>query len=122
MKSEELYPNVVFSKRVKQSADILVVGGTGFIGRTLVVKLQQQSRKVRVLCRSVESVTNLPQEVGLAFGNVKNIDSFNVALKGISEVYYCAAAMAGDWAEFYESTVVGTNNLLESLKSSKLAY
>lgn len=123
--SEPVDPTEKYAKRIRQAADILVVGGTGFIGRALVDKLQQQGHKIRVLCRSVASVPNLPVNVGLSFGDVRNKDSLSRSLDGVNQVYYCAAAMAGDWAEFYESTVGGTKNLLETLENSnvvKLIY
>lgn len=111
-------PAGIYSERVSASADCLVIGGTGFIGRTLVESLCAKGESVRVFCRSAGSVERLPAETSLAFGDVRDPASLARALSGIKTVYHCAAAMSGDWAEFYESTVLGTQNLLECVVGS----
>jgi nucleoside-diphosphate-sugar epimerase len=114
-----------YKGRLQKSADILVTGGTGFIGRALLNELVNKGKRVRALCRQNNSIEALPNEVALNFGDMRNRESIRSALQGIKIVYHCAAAMKGDWADFYETTVLGTQNLLNELDNGsveKLIY
>lgn len=106
--------------RVPHQAECLVLGGTGFIGKYVVKRLLDSGNSVRVLCRQTSSTATLPNDVDVVYGDLKDIDSIKTALVGVKTVIHCAAAMSGDWAEFYESTVQGTNNILSSIESSQV--
>ncbi len=103
-----------------QPAEFLVLGGTGFIGRKIVKGLIDSGKTVRVFCRKSSNVKSLPKSVDLAYGDMKNAASILAALSGVKTIIHCAAAMSGDWAEYYESTVQGTGNLLEAIKNSQV--
>lgn len=102
------------------AADFLVIGGTGFIGRRIVDQLVAENKSTRAFCRSSRSSDCLPRSVGRAFGDLRDQGSIVAALAGVRTVIHCAAAMSGDWAEFHESTVFGTENLLKSLVGSSV--
>jgi predicted dehydrogenase len=104
--------------RLAHPADFLVFGGTGFIGRRIVDALLNLGKSVRVFCRQTSNVSLLPNVADISYGDVKDSASVIMALSGIKTVIHCAAAMSGDWAEFYESTVQGTNNLLAAMENS----
>ena len=111
--------------RIDRNADTLVTGGTGFIGSYLVKELAAREQKVRIIARSPRSASRLPAEVAMKFGDIKDPTKVDESLKGVQTVYHCAAAMHGDWADFYSNTVEGTRNLLDSIARSnvkKLIY
>jgi 2-alkyl-3-oxoalkanoate reductase len=120
------YPNakktnegrVLQEERIAIGAEYLVTGGTGFIGKALVERLVQEGKRVRVLCRRNSRIEELPANIEVCIGDVRDISSLNIAVKGIKIVYHCAAAMNGDWAEFYESTVLGTKNLIKVIREN----
>lgn len=116
---EQLPDQLDLSER-RNDADTLVLGGTGFIGSYVIDSLLKKGSKVRALCRPTSNVGRLPETVGVAYGDMKDTKSLPSSLDGISTVVHCAAAMSGDWAEFYESTVQGTKNLLSSLEESRV--
>ena len=118
--SQQHEGDAICSDRFRGPADHLVTGGTGFIGSELVKKLISSGKKVRVLCRPSHAPESISKEAVLAFGDMKDKASLKAALNGIKTVFHCASAMSGDWAEFYESTVLGTSNLLEAMKESSV--
>jgi 2-alkyl-3-oxoalkanoate reductase len=117
-KEENKKENPKIKNMIQEPADCLITGGTGFIGSAIVRQLINSGKKVRILCRSSAAIESIPEGVSLAFGDMKDKASLVDALDGINTVFHCASAMSGDWAEFYESTVLGTNNLLEAMDES----
>jgi predicted dehydrogenase/nucleoside-diphosphate-sugar epimerase len=109
-----------FKSRLCKDADYLVTGGTGFIGQRLVERLISNGKTVRVLCRGTGQVELLPHQTAIALGDMRNQGSVLKALAGVHTVYHCAAAMAGDYADFYESNVLGTANLLQAIRHSNV--
>ena len=95
--------------------NVLVTGGTGFIGQHLVKRLVLEGQAVRVLCRSTSNIDALPTEgVELAFGDLSDLKSVRQTMKGINVIYHLAAVMSGEWADHYYGTVIGTQNVLKS--------
>jgi len=107
-------------QRPNSIADILVTGATGFIGSYLVDELIKREQNVKVLARSPRSASRLPGTVNVHLGDIKDPAVIGTALKQTQTVFHCAAAMHGDWAEFYSNTVDGTKNLLSSLEKSNV--
>lgn len=112
--------NKEFQARLEQSATTLVTGGTGFIGGQLVNDLVADGQKPRVLCRSISSVVDLPDNSAIHLGDLRSKSALAEAMRGIETVYHCAAAMTGDWTEFYSSTVEATENLLAAASEAKV--
>jgi predicted dehydrogenase/nucleoside-diphosphate-sugar epimerase len=107
-----------YRDRLSLNAEFLVTGGTGFIGKSLVHQLVSKDKTVRVLCRQNSRLKDLPSNTGLCFGDMRDKSSLQHAVRGVKTIYHCAAAMGGDWAEYYETTVLGTQNLLEIFRES----
>lgn len=94
--------------------EILVTGGTGFLGSHLVNRLVQQGRSVRVLARKMNRLEHLPPAgVEVVYGDLRDRESLRRALQGIKIVVHAGAAMAGSWEEYEETTIRGTQHLLE---------
>jgi predicted dehydrogenase/nucleoside-diphosphate-sugar epimerase len=107
------------TNRLTQTADVLVTGASGFIGSTLIHELAKQKIHTRGLCRSLQSAKKLPENAAICLGNMNDSNALIAAMSGVKTVYHCAAAMQGDWADFYETTVKGTENLLSAFAESQ---
>ncbi len=112
-------------------ADVLVTGGTGFIGRKLVNSLIVQGYRVRIMTRKAlneqekRQMFTEPQRVFPVVGDISNLSDVRKACMDIPVVFHLAAAMKGDWNNFLDSTVTGTKNILtvfKELKIEKLVY
>ena len=93
----------------------LVTGGTGFVGRAVVLELLARKRAVRVLARDPRhpALEGLPVEV--AQGDLRDRASLEAALSGCSRLFHLAADYRL-WVphpeEMYLTNVGGTENLL----------
>src|SRR6266436_4544881 len=99
---------------------VLVTGGTGFIGNHVVRKLCEKKFSVRALARlssSLDCLQSLPVEI--ATGDLRDKDSLTRAVAGCEVVFHVAAdyrLWARDPGELYRSNVEGTRSLLEAAR------
>ncbi len=98
--------------------NILVTGGTGFIGSNLAAVLSQQGYNVRILRRTSSNLSNiatLPIEHHI--GDVRDPESLRSAIRGCDTVFH-TAAMVSFWKPVrrlqVEINVVGTKNVVEA--------
>jgi nucleoside-diphosphate-sugar epimerase len=73
---------------------ILVTGGTGFVGRSLVPRLVSAGHGVRVLSRA-SGTAGLPQSVQWAQGDLTRPATIRAALLGVDTVVHAAAVVGG---------------------------
>lgn len=103
-------------------AEVLVTGGTGFIGRPLVERLVASGQRVRVLTHRDPSAEErqlfADAGVELVGGNVADPEAVRRACDGVTAVYHLAAAMGGDWSYHLDTTVTGTQVVLEAARDS----
>jgi dihydroflavonol-4-reductase len=100
----------------------LVTGGTGFIGRAVVVELLGAGREVRVLARHPEAVGGLKVEV--AQGDLRDPVSLASAVKGCDWVFHVAAdyrLWVPDPEVMYAVNVQGTRDLLHAAAEAGVA-
>jgi nucleoside-diphosphate-sugar epimerase/predicted dehydrogenase len=94
---------------------ILVIGGTGFIGRHLVKRLAEKGHSVRVVTRSAGNgaalLAGLPVE--LAVGDAANTDYLDRALQGIEVVYDLAKANGRNWSDYVQNDIEVTRRIGE---------
>ena len=97
-------------------ATVLVVGGTGFIGKRLVRDLLAAGHGVRVLSRSRASALYGLEGLGveIAEGALRDRQAVDRALEGIEVVYHLAKADGQRWADYLENDVEPTRVLAEA--------
>ncbi len=94
---------------------VLVIGGTGFIGKYLVKVLVARGYGVRVVTRGMSAgqlaLAGLPVE--LVAGELTDPLFIDDALAGISVVFHLAKAAGSNWADYYRDDVLVTRNIAE---------
>lgn len=94
--------------------NILVTGANGFIGSNLVNRLINDGNLVRGLVRKSSDLSFLEGiNVELVLGDITDIRSLEIAMKGIDKVYHIAG-LAADWGPyslFEEINFSGTRNV-----------
>jgi dihydroflavonol-4-reductase len=98
--------------------NILITGGTGFIGSNLAASLVQQGFTVRILRRPSSNLFNVASlSVEHRIGDVRNPESLRSAMRGCDTVFH-AAAMVSFWKPVrplqYEINVTGTKNVVDA--------
>lgn len=108
----------------------LITGGAGFIGAHVARRLLAAGRPVRVLDALHPQVHGgagrpdyLPPDVDLLVGDVRDPDTVERALDGITDVVHLAARVGvgqsmTDMVEYSDTNVVGTATLLSRLTAS----
>lgn len=102
---------------------ILVTGGTGFIGRSLIRALVNSGEQVRVLLRPSKTSPNFPKgiSVEVAVSSFSDQRSLRAALKGVDFLYHFAGAeRQGLNANLNQIDVEGTSTLVRACKESNL--
>jgi uncharacterized protein YbjT (DUF2867 family) len=95
---------------------ILVTGATGRVGRHVVNQLVQRGADVRVLTRD-PSKANFPASVGVAPGDLLDLDALRSAFKGVSTLFLLNA-VTGD--EFTQALI--TLNLARESGVDRIVY
>lgn len=97
--------------------EVVVLGGTGFIGRRVVERLVERDQPVTVMVRRTHS---LPQvltdgarsgKVRLIRGSLENEESLRAILEGASRVIHLATGGGDDWETIQRSMVGGTRTV-----------
>lgn len=94
---------------------VLVLGGTGFIGRALIRKLNEAGHGVRVLARHPGS---LPKEfrdleADVVRGDFVDTSSIAAAMDGVEYVYHLARGGGQTWPEYVATDIEPTRRLGE---------
>jgi predicted dehydrogenase/nucleoside-diphosphate-sugar epimerase len=96
-------------------ARVLVTGGTGFIGRSLVKRLIDSATPVRLLVRRppASSIASHPL-IEIVLGDLADARDVDAAVAGVDTVYHIGATMRGSANDFERGTMSGTRNMIES--------
>lgn len=76
-------------------ATVALTGATGFIGRTLVRRLQSAGLRVRALVRPTSAAAPLPAGVERVPGSLQDAESLRRLVRGARAVVHCAGAVRG---------------------------
>jgi len=110
----DVAPDLVKRKPISGPPTVLVIGGTGFIGRALVRKLLDQGYSVRVLARSPDAAAELADAgVELVRGDFNDSQSVDSALRGIESVFHLARGYGKTWPEYEAYDVEPTRRVAE---------
>ena len=99
--------------------NVLVTGGSGFLGTELVNKLLKQGRKVKVY--DIKDCKN--KDVEFIKEDIRNLDKLINASKNIDVIYHLASPVPQskiDSKEYKEVIVDGTENVLKVCKKNKI--
>src|ERR1700680_242775 len=100
----------IWTPELANTPNVLVTGGTGFYGRSLVRRLAATGRPVRLLCRGDSHLRH--SGVSLYRGDVTNVDDVRAAMRGCDTVFHCAAEK-NDAERMRSVNVTGTRVLFD---------
>jgi nucleoside-diphosphate-sugar epimerase len=103
--------------------NVLVTGGGGFLGGAIVKKLIE--RKDQVFSFSRQSHPELSEQGAIHIkGDISNRIAVEKAVKGMDLVFHVAgkAGVWGPYAEFYQTNVVGTENVIVACKKHRVNH
>ena len=94
---------------------VLIIGGTGFIGKYLVAALVKKGMGVRVVTRGKNAgqIALAGLAVELIQGNLSDPSFIDTALAGIDTVYHLAKTDGDNWNDYYTQDVLVTKNIAE---------
>lgn len=108
------------------SEDVLITGGTGFIGSHLASKLNTDNRNVTVLNRESDNKVDMFKNIQAVFGDVtskKSLPSF----KQFDAVFHLAGIVSVSGSienpqQTFSVNTVGTQNVLEQCRTDDIDY
>lgn len=108
--------------------NILVTGGTGFIGSHTIDALINQGFRVRCLVRKKDNLSYIQEhveknKVELAYGDITDLESLKESVKGIDTIYHFVAISGKQnipEKAYWEVNYQGTLNILEAAKTTSL--
>ena len=95
---------------------ILVLGGTGFIGRELVRQLVASGHSVRMLVRSIAGIPAELRKSGkldCRVGDLANREELLRAMEGVKTVFHLARANVKSWADYQALEIEATRRVGE---------
>ena len=102
---------------------ILVTGGGGFLGEHLIEALLKLDHQVISFSRSFYPKL---EQLGVQQrqGNISHFDDVNKAMLGTDACFHVASkvAMWGKWDDFYQTNVIGTQNIIKACKSNNVKH
>jgi len=107
--------------------NILITGGTGFIGRHLIRELIGRGYHCTCLVRAKSNVRELGEldNVELVYGDIVDKQSLRTSMREVQVIYHLAGQV-GDWGvpdkRFFAVNVEGTRNLLEAAKETHVSH
>lgn len=99
--------------------DVVVLGGTGFIGRPLVSALAENGCRVRVLSRQPGLASSASPVIYVA-GSVANAAQIQEITAGADTVFHLATGGGDSWADFHRDFVQGARNVAEACLKSRV--
>lgn len=103
--------------------NIVITGGTGFLGKRLCEKLLELGYNVKALGRD-ENIGEQLKNIGIDFDKVDLLEREKLenSFDGADIVFHCAAksSLWGDYDDFYNVNVIGTKNVIDGVKNKNV--
>jgi nucleoside-diphosphate-sugar epimerase len=101
---------------------VLVLGGSGFIGRELIKQLLSSGNSVRAMVRGSSVILDelLCERLEIVRGDIRSEADLRSNMTGIEYVYHLAHAPAKTWQEYQECDVQPTRRIAEICLDSKV--
>ena len=110
---------------------ILITGGTGSFGKTIVKKLLTTDvSEIRILSRDEKKQNDMRDEISDAraqffIGDVRDIDSVSDPMRGVNYIFHAAALKQVPSCEFYpieavKTNIIGAENVLKASIHNKV--
>ena len=102
---------------------ILLTGGTGFVGRSLIRQLVEARHEVRILLRPSPKSPRLPTgvPVEVAVTSLNDVRGLRAAMRGVEAIYHLAGAEGeGGRANLQTVDIEGTRALAEAAANARV--
>jgi predicted dehydrogenase/nucleoside-diphosphate-sugar epimerase len=102
--------------------EILIIGGTGFIGKHLSRKLIAAGHHFRVMARNPDIIPNEINHplVRVMRGDIRDAESIARAIDGVSIVYYLAIGEGESWDEINATVIGGLHRVANICQEQKI--
>lgn len=102
---------------------VLVTGGGGFIGSSLIKELNKIGYSITSISRNTYPILN-NLGVSQIVGDINDYELVKEACKAQDVVFHIAAKVGlwGNYSEFYSTNVVGTKNIINACKANNVKY
>src|SRR3984893_1627227 len=97
---------------------VLVTGGGGFLGRSVVSRLLERGHTVRAIVRPSSPKPSWPDTVEVFRADLRVEENLAPAFDGVDAVLHLAAATSGNEDMQFASTVVATERFLDAMAKS----
>ncbi|MGK0367067.1 MAG: hypothetical protein ACI9QD_000200 [Thermoproteota archaeon] len=98
--------------------EILIIGATGFVGASLLDKLESANVPVRVMARTPKKVLSNSKHTQIIQGDLFSKDTLAPALLGIKTIYYLVHAMSEEGNNFSNDEMKQAQNIAACLNST----
>jgi UDP-N-acetylglucosamine 4,6-dehydratase len=113
------------------TGDLLITGGTGSLGKTLIKKILQETEIKRIIIFSRDELKQLEvrnlfannKRLRFFLGDVRDLARLTLAMKEVEYVIHCAALKQVDTGEynpfeFIKTNILGSQNVIEASMNS----
>lgn len=102
-------------RRVREKPEILILGGTGFIGKALTRLLISKGKSIRLLVRSPNKIDRdiPPNQIEVVQGDLTNSNDLEKAIKGTRYVYHLARAHVFAWEDYVREDIEVTQQIAD---------
>ncbi|HEY3254156.1 MAG TPA: NAD(P)-dependent oxidoreductase [Polyangiaceae bacterium] len=100
---------------------VLVTGGTGFVGRSLVEGLLARGDRVRVLSRARKAGFGSGSAVETVAAELSDVPALRRAMSDVQAVIHAAAAVTGPAADLWRTNVTGSRLVAREAKRAGVA-
>ncbi len=98
---------------------VLVTGGTGFIGKSVVPVLLKEKHKVVLLARNPARAKRLFSKASIVKGSILDKAALEKAMRGCTAVVHLAGLVEFDkFEDVYEANVIGTRNVVDAARAA----